>query len=215
MKISIVYDNEAEEGLIKDWGFSCLIGDRILFDTGASQHKLLQNMEKMKVDLDAIDTIILSHEHSDHTGGIKIAEYTQGVKVFIPHSFSRRKKASLEQIRGVELIEVTDTVELLPGIMSTGELGSIAEQSLMVDTVDGIVVVTGCSHPGLDVILGHASKWGELYGVIGGFHGFEKFEVLADLKLIVPCHCTKWKKSILSRYPERSQPCAAGCVFEI
>ena len=52
MRLRIVYDNEAKEGLERDWGFSCLIesADRkLLFDTGASEAILSRNMEKLGI----------------------------------------------------------------------------------------------------------------------------------------------------------------------
>jgi hypothetical protein len=33
-------------------------------------------------------------------------------------------------------------------------------------------------------------RFGELYGVIGGFHGFEKLELLREFHPIMSCHCT-------------------------
>ncbi len=40
MRIAIVYDNEVlKKGLKAGWGFSCLIDDDILFDTGGDVFK--------------------------------------------------------------------------------------------------------------------------------------------------------------------------------
>ena len=72
MKITIVYDNNAQEGLKCGWGFSCLIEtgtNNILFDTGWDGHLLLENMEKLGIDPQIIDTLVLSHQHWDHIGG--------------------------------------------------------------------------------------------------------------------------------------------------
>jgi len=101
-------------------------------------------------------------------------------------------------------------------IFTTGELGFlIKEQSLIVKTNRGLTVITGCSHPGLDKILRVASKLGRIYGVVGGFHGFNKLEVLRSIDLIVPCHCTARKREILTLYPDSSMKCSAGCRVEI
>jgi len=78
-----------------------------------------------------------------------------------------------------------------------------------------MTVITGCSHPGLENILKAASKFGEIYGVVGGFHGFSKFEALEEIKLIVPCHCTARKKEILALYPKTSMKCSAGYSIEV
>jgi hypothetical protein len=43
-------------------------------------------------------------------------------------------------------------------------------------------------------------RFGELYGEISGFHGFEKLELLREFHLIMPCHCTAQRKEIAKRY---------------
>jgi 7,8-dihydropterin-6-yl-methyl-4-(beta-D-ribofuranosyl)aminobenzene 5'-phosphate synthase len=51
MKVTIVYDNEANPGFKSGWGFSCLIetGEKLLFDTGDSGRKLIYNIRQLKV----------------------------------------------------------------------------------------------------------------------------------------------------------------------
>ena len=44
--------------------------EKILFDTGYSDI-FLRNAEKMGIDLREVDTIVLSHGHNDHTGGLR------------------------------------------------------------------------------------------------------------------------------------------------
>ena len=107
--------------------------------------------------------------------------------------------------------EVTSSREIIKGIYTTGELGeNIKEQALVLDTDDGIIVVTGCAHPGLDKIMEKASEFGDVRGAIGGFHGFNKLEYLEALSLIVPCHCTAQKNDIEKRFSEKVIACGAG-----
>ena len=217
MKLSIVYDNEAKEGFKSDWGFSCLIesGDRkLLFDTGASGDILTYNMQQLEIQKEEIEIIALSHEHGDHTGGLG-AVLHPGVAVYLPRSFSRRLKKNVAD-KAARVVEVSEPKEIIPGFHTIGELGrGIKEQSLVLDTEEGLVVLTGCAHPGLEDILEVATVFGELYGIIGGFHGFDKLESLQGLELIMPCHCTVRKKEILSMYPEKTVRCGAGGVIEL
>jgi len=217
VKLSIVYDNEAKEEFKSDWGFSCLIesGDRkLLFDTGASGDILAYNMQQLGIQKEDIEIIALSHEHGDHTGGLS-AVLHPGVAVYLPCSFSRRLKKNVAK-KAARVVEVSDPKEIIPGVHTTGELGlGIKEQSLVLDTEEGMVVLTGCAHPGLENILEAATVFGKLYGVIGGFHGFDKLESLQGLELIIPCHCTVRKKEILSMYPEKTVRCGAGEVIEL
>jgi len=217
MHLKILYDNEAREGFRSGWGFSCLVGENLLFDTGADLNTLLFNMHKFNVDLDRIDKIVFSHEHGDHIGGFQIIGLLRKVKVYLPKSFSRHFKRKVSSFPNVvELREVSRLEEIDNDIFTTGELGFlIREQSLIVKTSRGLTVIAGCSHPGLDKILRVASKLGRIYGVVGGFHGFNKLEILGGIDLIVPCHCTARKREILMLYPDSSVKCSAGYRIEV
>jgi 7,8-dihydropterin-6-yl-methyl-4-(beta-D-ribofuranosyl)aminobenzene 5'-phosphate synthase len=69
MKITIVYDNEVlGKGLTAGWGFSCLIDNDVLFDTGGDGVALLNNMRELGIDSNGIKSVVLSHRHGNHTG---------------------------------------------------------------------------------------------------------------------------------------------------
>ena len=58
-------------------GFSMLIrvfsGDKsscVLFDTGGSPRGMVENAERMDIDLSEVESIVLSHGHYDHFGGL-------------------------------------------------------------------------------------------------------------------------------------------------
>ncbi len=216
MYVRIVYDNEAKAGFRPDRGFACLLetaAGMLLFDTGASADLLSYNLGRFGLQRAQIDRIVLSHEHHDHTGGLP-AVLHHGAVVYVPQSFSSSVKTAIA--REAQLVEIAAPDELLPGIHTTGELGlGIREQSLVLETRKGVVVVTGCAHPGLEKILAVAAGYGELYGVIGGFHGFAQLELLRAFELIAPCHCTAQKRAIHVRYPEQSVWCGAGTVIEL
>ena len=212
MRITLIYDNEVyKEGLEADWGFSCLVeaeNKKILFDTGASGRILLSNMKKLKIEPSSIDEVFISHPHFDHTGGLSdFLDKNRDVKIYVPSSFK-------ENLNAKEVIYVKETIKLHEHIFSTGELEGI-EQSLCVKTEKGIVVIVGCSHPKLENILKVASQFGKVYALIGGLHGFKDFDLLNDLKLVCPCHCTQHKLEIKSLYSEKYVEGGAGKIIEI
>jgi 7,8-dihydropterin-6-yl-methyl-4-(beta-D-ribofuranosyl)aminobenzene 5'-phosphate synthase len=216
MELRILYDNDVEEGFKSGWGFSCLVGDELLFDVGADLDTLLFNMRRASVKLDSINKVVLSHVHGDHVGGVTILNMLGDVEVFVPTSFSRSFKRKLAAYENVSLVEIDEASKISNGFYTTGELGRfIKEQSLIVETDNGLTVITGCSHPGLERILKVVSRFGDIYGVVGGFHDFSRLEALEEIRLIVPCHCTVRKKEILALYQETSMKCSAGCRIKV
>lgn len=72
LEMTVLIDNVATEPLVGEWGLSILItvDDRsILLDTGAS-HLFAQNAERLGIDLNSVDTGVLSHAHYDHADGM-------------------------------------------------------------------------------------------------------------------------------------------------
>jgi 7,8-dihydropterin-6-yl-methyl-4-(beta-D-ribofuranosyl)aminobenzene 5'-phosphate synthase len=203
MRITTVYDNEAlDPTLASAWGFACLVGDDLLFDTGGDGRRLLSNMERMGIDPTSIEMVILSHSHGDHTGGLG-GLLSTGVRptVYVPRSFPRRFKADVRALTA--LVEADGPVEIRPGIHTTGEVGSRpVEQALAVETASGLVVVTGCAHPGIVEMVRRAkeSVGGEVALVLGGFHlgstrRRQVKRIIADfrdlgVRQVAPCHCT-------------------------
>ncbi|MHA1742775.1 MAG: MBL fold metallo-hydrolase [Candidatus Heimdallarchaeota archaeon] len=211
MKVIIVYDNTtARADLEADWGFSALVDTerrKILFDTGANGDILLSNMQKLKINPKEIKDVFISHLHWDHTGGLSsFLQVNNQVKLWVPSRFPE-----IENVR--EVIEVKEPRKLYDGIYSTGELENI-EQSLCIETKKGIVIILGCSHPRIEHILETASQFGEIYGIIGGLHG-NRPDVLRNLSLICPTHCTQYKAEIKSLYPDKYVEGGAGRLIEI
>jgi len=210
MKITIIYDNTAfREDLKTDWGFSCLVEEenthKILFDTGANGKILLNNMEKLGIDSLSIEEIFISHLHSDHTGGLdEFLKANPKIKrIYVPSSLRLKNEVILKEPQKIH-----------DNVFSTGELEGI-EQSMGVETDKGIVLVVGCSHPEMSYILDVAKKFGKIYAVIGGMHGFSEFELFKDLKLICPTHCTQHKAELKKLYPQKYIEGGAGRIIEI
>ncbi len=216
MKVTIVYDNEACKGLKSGWGFSCLIEDerKVLFDTGWDGEILLSNMKVLDIDPKDIEIIVLSHDHWDHIGGLTwVLNLSPDVEVYAPSSFSKRLKEEIASKS--KLIEVGGLVKICEHIYTTGVLGTTTkEQSVLLETNEGLIVITGCAHPGLSAILNRASSIGYVYGIIGGFHGFEDYDLLNDMGFILPCHCTMHKLEIARLFPETCETNGAGWTME-
>ncbi len=216
MRFRIVYDNIAKDGFDSGWGFSCLVeldNETILFDTGWDGNVLLSNLKNFGVDPTDIDKVVLSHAHWDHIGGLTHV-MRPDMSVYLPKSFSEHLKGELKS--RLDLHEVENPQEIMKGVYTTGALeNKIEEHSLVLDTSKGMVVLVGCSHPGVSQILSTSSEFGELYGIIGGLHGFDEYEVLSDLDLIVSTHCTKNRETISEIYPESYFPGKAGLEISL
>lgn len=180
----------------------------LLFDTGDNGDSLLYNMKELGIDPAGIGIIFISHRHHDHTGGLSavLAESRNAV-VYSPVSSSLL-------VPDREVVKVSRPVSISETVFSTGELKGI-EQALGVKTDRGIVVITGCSHPGVGEILAAAADYGDIFGIIGGFHGFRDFSRLNGLSFISPCHCTQHTAELSRLFPDQYIACGAGLELEI
>jgi 7,8-dihydropterin-6-yl-methyl-4-(beta-D-ribofuranosyl)aminobenzene 5'-phosphate synthase len=205
--ITVIYDNNPyKQGLKTAWGFSCIIKgaeQTILFDTGGDGSILLANMKELNISPEEIDLVVLSHIHNDHVGGLTdLLEINSEVTIYLPASFPESFKREISKY-GAKTIDVRKPVEIVEGIYSTGELGTyIIEQSLVIHTEKGMIVITGCAHPGIVTIV---SKAKDLFNkdillATGGFHLASEREskirkIVNDIKelgvhYIGPCHCS-------------------------
>lgn len=207
MKITIIYDNTGwKKDLIADWGFSCLVEahDRaILFDAGGNGKILLDNMQKLGINARSITDIFISHGHFDHIGGLSaFLNENNEVTLYAPLSFRGVKNVK-------QLVYVSKPARLADGIYSTGELEHI-EQIMAIETDKGLVLIAGCSHPDMENIFRSAGQFGSIYGIAGGLHGFDRFDMFSSLGLICPTHCTRHTDEIKRRYPEKYIQGGAG-----
>ena len=184
ISITVVYDNNPMlKELQTDWGFSCLVEvgkTRLLFDTGDNGNILLSNMAKLGIDPASINYVFLSHFHHDHTGGLnKFLKKNSNVTVYYPQSFPIEL---IEEIKksGAMSVPISSFQEIQKNFFSLGELdGAIPEQSLAVKTSKGIVIITGCAHPGIINILENAKNSfpnESIYLAMGGFHLYRQTE---------------------------------------
>jgi 7,8-dihydropterin-6-yl-methyl-4-(beta-D-ribofuranosyl)aminobenzene 5'-phosphate synthase len=209
---------------IGEWGFAALVevdGKRFLFDTGRYPDTVLTNARELSLDLSDVETVILSHNHGDHTGGLlnlrselgqtspkAMSKAHVGRGIFSSRRSGRGKDREANPMIGVKtsyeasggsFVEHDGPVELAPGVWLTGPVprkhpernwsgsGKIVtgdrlvedtlpeDQSLVIDTEKGLVVVSGCGHAGIINTLDYARekiRAAPVYAAIGGFHLF-------------------------------------------
>jgi 7,8-dihydropterin-6-yl-methyl-4-(beta-D-ribofuranosyl)aminobenzene 5'-phosphate synthase len=207
LSLTIIYDNNPfKKGLETRWGFSCHVKGMektILFDVGGEGSVLLANMRKVGIDPKTIDVIVLSHIHHDHIGGLSdFLKVNSEVTVYMPKSLPPSVKDIVKRA-GAKLTEVHKPIKICKDAYSTGELGGfIKEQSLTIKTTKGLVVITGCAHPGIVDIVEKAKeiRKTEVYLALGGFHlcwmnarrirGIVKGLTEQKVEKVAPCHCS-------------------------
>ena len=130
-------------GGIGEWGFSALLevdGRRVLIDTGLRAETVLRNAEELRIDLSTVTDVVLTHNHSDHTGGLLTLRRELSKKnpralsrVHVPQGIFLSRltadgreaggllpiRAAYEQLGGV-FIEHGGPFELFPGVWLLG-----------------------------------------------------------------------------------------------
>lgn len=211
---TVLYDNVPfDERLTANWGFACLVTGTertILFDAGAKGPVLLENMEKLGVKPGAVELLAISHNHGDHTGGLlALLEKNSRVTAYLPPSCEEAgegaTKSLAEQVRatGAKVVVVRKPTKICRGVFLVGPIGDkIIEQALAIQTGKGLVVLTGCSHPGIVEMVQEIKRQlkQDVYMVYGGMHLLKHSDddvkaIIAQLKeagvrQIGPTHCT-------------------------
>ena len=217
---------------VGEWGYAALIevdGQKLLFDTGARPDSVLKNAKELGIDLSDVESVVLSHHHWDHTGGLvtlrkTFREFNPSAlgDVHVGDGIFRKRSMDPEAVARpaaggppreflVNVFDVRDEYmalggsftihdkprEIFPGIWITGPIprvhdernwtpfnrieqdGTMVEdtipedQALVIDTVEGLVVVAGCGHAGIVNTMEYARRitgGKPILAVLGGFH---------------------------------------------
>ncbi len=164
----------------------------VLMDVGnnienAFPNPLDENMGKLGISAKDMDSLVISHNHPDHVGGMKAWQSgtfsapggrtdLSDLPIYVPIALTFPGSLPLIADKPIRIGE---------GIASIGSqsfvqpfpiwVGNLVgqEQSLVVNVEGkGLVVVTGCGHPGVERIVARAeSLFGiPVVGVVGGLH---------------------------------------------
>ncbi|MBN1568617.1 MAG: MBL fold metallo-hydrolase [Acidobacteria bacterium] len=143
LRLTTLSENTSSIGnFAAEWGLSILVeteNTKVLLDTGQG-YSCVYNADTLGIDLRAIDKIVLSHGHFDHTGGLRevLRRMRKRVEV-IAHpdiwqpKFSRRKneegryigipfqQSELESLGALFVLD-KKPVKISDSIMTTGEV---------------------------------------------------------------------------------------------
>jgi len=195
-RVVCVYDDGAVVGtpLIGAVGLSILVeadGERTLFDTGLRGRYLMHNLDHLDTDVNTVDRVVISHAHMAHIGGLEafLGKREGKVDVIVtpdlrdmgPSTFLGIpiKKAPLsrmppETLGKAEIKEADAWTQLSDHLYLTNSQGdtAIKENSLVLMTAKGPVVICGCCHNGLANLLSHVEETTgkKVRAVIGGTH---------------------------------------------
>lgn len=120
--INLIEDTKGVETCLYEHGLSFYIetqNHRLLLDTGATD-AFLYNAKELGIDLTKVDTVIISHGHYDHTGGLlSFAELNPNAKIYIQKTargaFYNYRNCEEKYIGMDEKIAVLEQVTFLEG----------------------------------------------------------------------------------------------------
>lgn len=189
VKIHILNDNVAGRRCRAEHGLSFLIeaDQTVLFDTGSSD-LISYNARIMGIDLQQIKTIVLSHGHDDHSGGLML--FNECRVICHPDAFLKRFRKSDNTELGIrweekeirqkfDLTTSKEPVKISEQIWFLGEIPRLTDfeskktafmktdatddfvmddSGLAVISKNGLIVVSGCAHSGICNMISHARK---------------------------------------------------------
>jgi 7,8-dihydropterin-6-yl-methyl-4-(beta-D-ribofuranosyl)aminobenzene 5'-phosphate synthase len=164
----------------------------LLLDVGnnpdnSAEAPFLQNMRAMGIEWGEVNTIVISHAHPDHIGGVDAWSKEQILLGSQPVNLGARLVYAPVNLKGSDLIIALDPapVSIAPGVATMGIVAyqeglpfslrdpKGGEQSIVVNVAgQGLVIITGCGHPTLEQLVTRAEAVFDapVIGVVGGLH---------------------------------------------
>ena len=118
--VNLVENESGDTGCEGAHGLSFYVeteNHKLLFDTSPSE-VLIRNAQKLGVDLTSIDTVILSHGHYDHSGGIlPFVELNPRAKIYMQHNAGGEYYAFDGEDKGFRYIGIDKKILSLPQVL--------------------------------------------------------------------------------------------------
>ncbi len=206
MRITVISDDRVlRKDLVAKHSLSLLVEHEftyILFDMSVDETVLEHNARTLNKSLDIVDYVVISHEHTPHYGGYAyIAQEAPFTDTYIPYG-SMESLGRLLLSSGLRPREVIKWTTPEKGIHIAGPYyGPPYEQFLVIELEKGLVVLSGCMHPGVEALWDITSRLQKrLYAIIGGFHLVNapqevvaravKSIITLKPELVIPLHCS-------------------------
>jgi len=185
MRIINLVENElGETGCEAAHGLSFYVeteNHKLLFDTSPSE-VVLRNAQKLGVDLTAVDTVILSHGHYDHSGGIiAFMELNPNAKIYMQHNAGGDYYAYDGEDKGFRYIGIDKKILSLPQVQLL-EGDTKIDDELQLFTVDKRAFPLPSTNKRLRELRGVEYKQDE-------FKHEQNLLLTADGKKILFCGC--------------------------
>jgi 7,8-dihydropterin-6-yl-methyl-4-(beta-D-ribofuranosyl)aminobenzene 5'-phosphate synthase len=181
VKLTLLFSDSraAANGYRHGWGVSFLINKTILFDTGSRGSALLANMRTLGISPQSIRSVVISHDHWDHTDGLRrVLKENPRVRVYGLSHFSENVRALVRK-NAAQWVNADTPLSITSSVYSSGAMRGryarrvIYEQALFLKTARGMSILTGCAHPGILKVIACAREQfprKKVYAIAGGFH---------------------------------------------
>lgn len=185
MQIKILIENQGTAPFVGEHGLALYLrhGDsEVLLDAGMSGD-FLQNAARLDCPVESVTTAVLSHGHFDHADGFPaLFERNPKVKVYARTAVMEPQYGHNGRYIGLcdsllnryadRFILSDDFRAIAPGLWLVPDAVD-HEQSLVAETVSGLIVMNSCCHAGADNIVADVlSRFPgkKVFALIGGLH---------------------------------------------
>jgi phosphoribosyl 1,2-cyclic phosphodiesterase len=83
---------------------------RLLIDAGMSRRELAKRLESIGEDPDGIDAVLITHEHADHSGGLKMLLKDLPIEAFLTWGTIRAIEAEQYELSGSKIVPIQPEV---------------------------------------------------------------------------------------------------------